>query len=108
MSNPFIRKYKIFKWHLKYGLGSAKGLCLMHTITSILSLLHKVIKSSQTTHLILEFRPLNWWLEEKREVYKELTTFSHSVYAKHPVERLRGKIMGLVFRELSHYKKNSS
>ena len=36
------------------------------------------------------------------------TTFSHSVYAKHPVERLRGKIMGLVFRELSHYKKNSS
>ena len=92
MSNPFIRKYKIFKWHLKYGLGSAKGLCLMHTITSILSLLHKVIKSSQTTHLILEFRPLNWWLGEKREVYKELVTFSHLEKRKQEMYTDKGRV----------------
>jgi len=37
---------KLFKYTAR---GSATGLCLMHTITSILSLWHKVIKSSQTT-----------------------------------------------------------
>ncbi len=34
------------------------------------------------------------------------TTHNKSVQAKHPVEKLRGKVAGLVFKEPPHYKKN--
>ena len=50
-TNAFRNEQMLVGSSINTARGSAKGLCLMHTITSILSLLHKVIKSSQTAPL---------------------------------------------------------